>query len=254
MNKVFTIINKSKIKLIAVLLMAIAGIASFEAYENHLNKTATYLPIENITIEGAFKNLKQSDMQNTVKSTLQGGFFTMDIAAIQHALLQLPWVDAVSIRRQWPASLSISVREKQAIAYWGEHQLLSDKGELFTPDSTLFESTIPYLDGPDNLHKTVWLFFKDTNKKIKEFDFMVTRLVLDKRRSWEMQLSNNVVVKLGRENTESRLQRFVKVFNLNNTPKMKNIESIDLRYPNGFAMRMKTTKPDAHQSTLVKEV
>ena len=254
MNKVFMILNKSKNKLMVMLLITIAGISFFEVYENHLKKTATYLPIENITIEGTFKNLKQSDMQNTVKSALHGGFFTVDIAAIQQALLQLPWVDDVSIRRHWPAGLSISVKEKQAIAYWGKHRLLSDKGELFTPDSTLFESTMPYLDGPDNLHKTVWLFFRDANKKIKEFDFMVTRLVLDKRRSWEMRLSNNVVVKLGRENTENRLQRFVKVFNLNNAPKMKNIESIDLRYPNGFAMRMKTTKPDAHQSTLVKEV
>lgn len=254
MHKVFTVLNNNKNKLITLLLMAVAGVAFFEAYENHLNKKTAYLAIENITIEGAFNNLKQSDMQDTVRAALQGGFFTVDIAAIQQALLQLPWVDGVSIRRQWPAGLNISVKEKQAIAYWGKDRLLSDKGELFTPASTSFESNMPYLDGPDNLHKTVWFFLKDTNKKIKEFDVVVKRLTLDKRRSWKIQLSNNVVVKLGRENTESRLQRFVTVFNLDNAPKMKDIESIDLRYPNGFAMRMKSIESDAQQSALVKKV
>jgi cell division protein FtsQ len=83
---------------------------------------------------------------------------------------------------------------------------------------------------------------------------VIKRLVLDERRSWEMQLSNNVIVKLGRENTENRLARFIKVFNLENTLDMKNIESMDLRYPNGFAVRMKTTQIRLRETTLVKEV
>lgn len=253
MNKIFSMISANKNRLgVLLLLMSVAVFVS--EYDWQMVKTKTYLPIEDIKIEGRFENLMQADIQKTVKSVLHGGYFTVDIGAIQHALMGLPWVEEVSVRRQWPAGLNISVTEKQAIARWGENRLISDKGTVFSPDAVLLDTTIPYLDGPDNLHKIVWFFLKDTNKKIKKLDVVVKRLVLDKRRSWEMQLSNNLIVKLGRESTENRLQRFIKVFSLDEAPKMQNIESIDLRYPNGFAMRMKITKPDLRTSTPVKEV
>ena len=254
MNNFFTMIAANKIKLSIVLLMVMVSVVFISRYDEQVEITATYLPIENITIEGKFENLMQMEVQDTVKSVLHGGYFTIDIDVIRQALLKLPWVEDVSIRRQWPAGLNISVTEKQAIAYWGKDRLLSSKGELFSPDTVHHESAMPYLDGPDNLHKTVWLFLTETNKKINKLDVVVKRLVLDKRRSWEMQLSNNVAIKLGREDTETRLRRFIKVFNLDNAPKMQNIESIDLRYPNGFAMRMKTIKINLRKSALVKEV
>lgn len=254
MNKIFTVISVNKNKIAVLLLLVTAGFVFVNELEQLAGKTTTYLPIENIKIEGKFENLMQVKVQNTVKSVLHGGYFTVDIDVIRQAILELPWVEDVSIRRHWPAGLNIAVEEKHAIAYWGEDKLLSDNGELFSPDVISHEAVMPYLEGPENLHKAVWLFLKDANKKINKLDVVVKRLVLDRRRSWEMQLSNNVVVKLGRENTEKRLQRFVKVFNLENAPDMQEIESIDLRYPNGFAMRMKTKKINSRTNTLVKEV
>ena len=253
MSKFVAIVSANKSKLGVVMLMVIAGVVFVSEYDEQIERIETYLPIENIAIEGKFENLVQGEVENTVKSVLHGGYFTVDINGIQQALMRLPWVEEVSIRRQWPAGLNISVIEKQAIAYWGKDRLLSSKGELFLPDSVNHESTMPYLDGPDNLHKSVWVFLQETNQKVKNLDVVVKRLVLDKRRSWEMQLSNNVVIRLGREDTDNRLQRFIKVFNLGNAPKMQHIESIDLRYPNGFAMRMKNTKTVSPKSTLVKK-
>ena len=218
MSDFFTIIIANKIKLGLVLIMVLVGVVFTSKYDGQVETTATYLPIENIKIEGKFENLVQMEVQDTVKSVLHGGYFTVDIDVIRQALMKLPWVEDVSIRRQWPAGLNISVTEKQAIAYWGKDRLLSGKGELFSPDIVNHESVMPHLDGPDNLHKTVWLFLTETNKKIKNLDVVVKRLVLDKRRSWEMQLSNNVAIKLGREDTENRLRRFIKFFNLGNAP------------------------------------
>lgn len=251
--------NSNRNALIVVSILVFSAIVFVSQYYDRSEKTADYLPIENIKIEGKFENLLRSDIKKTVMSVMRGGYFTVDLDAIRNALVELPWVEEASIRKQWPAGLTISVTEKRAIAYWGRSHLLSDKGVLFSPGTASLKSvsnglSMPQLDGPDNLHKNVWVFLKETNAKIKGLDVVIKHLILDKRRSWEMQLSNDVVVKLGRENTDGRLQRFIKVFKLENAPKMQNIESMDLRYPNGFSVRMKTTQPNLSKITLVKEV
>lgn len=217
-------------------------------------EVASYVPIENISIEGKFENLLQSDIKETVQSVMKGGFFTVDIEVIREALLELAWVEDISIRREWPAGLSISVEEKRAIAYWGDDRLLSDRGEVFKPAAISREQSIPRLSGPDSQHRKVWVFLKETNQKVEDLGMKVQRLALDKRRSWEMQFSNGVIVRLGREDTENRMRRFIKVFAMDRAPKMEAIESIDLRYPNGFAVQMKTTEPDLTKDALVKEV
>lgn len=252
-------INSNRNALIVVSIFVFSVIVFVYQYYDQPEKSVDYFPIENIKIEGTFENLSRSDIKKTVMSVARGGYFTVDLNVIRNALVELPWVEEASIRKQWPAGLTITVTEKRAIAFWGKSDLLSDKGELFSPGPVSLKSvsqvlSMPQLDGPDNLHKSVWVFLKDTNKKIKDLDVVIKHLILDKRRSWEMRLSNDVVVKLGRENTDSRLQRFIKVFKLENAPKMQNIESMDLRYPNGFAIRMRTTQPDSRKFTLVKEV
>ena len=68
----------------------------------------------------------------------------------------------------------------------------------------------------------------------------VNKLELDERRSWSMLLSNGVELQLGRNDTERRIERFVKVFSMRNAPNIDDIKYIDLRYPNGFAMKAKT--------------
>ena len=246
-------------KMMTVLLLSIVLTAVLVSGEKLQDDTTTlYLPIEHIEIEGKFENLLQTKIQQAVLNVIDGGYFTVDIDALRMALLDLPWVEDVSIRRRWPAGLSISVTEKKAIAYWGNDQLLSDAGILFKPDQISHELQLPRIDGPEGTHKSVWYFFKESNKKLENLSISIDRLLLDKRRAWQMRLSNDIVVKLGRENTDNRLQRLIKVYATAVAPRMKDglkaIEAIDLRYPNGFAMRMKNTKSDLNRGTLVKEV
>ena len=246
-------------KTMTVFVLSIGLTVVLLSGKNVQDEVATlYLPIEHIEIEGKFENLLQTKIKQAVLDSIDGGYFTVDIDAIRIALLDLPWVEDVSIRRRWPAGLSISVTEKKAIAYWGNNQLLSDAGILFKPDHISHEWPLPRIEGPDGTHKSVWYFFKESNKKLEDLSISIDRLMLDKRRAWQMRLSNDIVVKLGRENTDNRLQRLIKVYAIAVAPRMKDgkkdIEAIDLRYPNGFAMRIKNTKSDLNRGSLVKEV
>ena len=202
-------------------------------------------PVENVRIESTFKNIPLSELRQQVMSVLSGGYFTVDIDAIRNRLLDLPWVEDVSVRRQWPSGLHIRVIEKQAVAFWGRASLLSDRGELFTPVSVDRKQPLPQLDGPEGFHQKVWAFLQKINRDTRPMNIEVNRLVLDERRAWRFNISNNsflknIEIRLGRANIDHRLTRFVHIFS-NKTAKLGDIRFtdlgfIDLRYPNGFAM------------------
>jgi len=70
------------------------------------------------------------------------------------------------------------------------------------------------------------------------------RVVLTARFAWQLRLANGVNIMLGRDAdaAEARLKRFVEVYE--STPKLagRKNEYVDLRYPNGFALRIGDSK------------
>ena len=63
---------------------------------------------------------------------------------------------------------------------------------------------------------------------------------LDARRSWTLQLDDGLVIRLGNKDVQARLTRFFRVY-----PRLQQmatqVREMDLRYPNGFAIRADTT-------------
>ena len=208
------------------------------------------MPIDNVQIEGSFIHLSRSDIRQQLMQGLTGDYFTADIDALRLSLLSLPWVQNASIRRQWPSTLRIRIIEKRPVAYWSDDSLLSDQGELFSPSHIYSEMQIPVIEGPAGLHQKVWGFFVSLQKELSPLGLGVQKLVLDERRSWSMLLSNGVELQLGRNDTEKRIQRFIKVFSMQNAPNIDDIKYIDLRYPNGFAMKSRTVAEEESDAGL----
>ncbi len=221
------------------LLWGVLVIAGWQLYQY---MPAEIMPIDNVKIEGTFVHLSGKEVQLQLKQALTGDYFTADLEAVRTALLSLPWVQDATIRRQWPSTLQIRIIERQAVAYWSDDSLLSDTGELFRPEHIAKEMQIPMINGPEGLHHKVWELFVALHTELSGLGLDVDRLELDERRSWSMLLSNGVELQLGRNETQRRIQRFVRVFSMQNAPKLDDIQYIDLRYPNGFAMKNKTSQ------------
>ena len=239
-RKGFVLPKFGQIKNVMVVAIFVALVTGWQFIKPEFNGL---MPIENVRIESAFKNLPLIALRQQVLSVLSGGYFTVDIDAIRNRLLELPWVEDVSVRRQWPSGLHIRVVEKRAVAFWGKESLLSDRGELFMPVSVDRDQQLPQLEGPEGFHQKVWAFLQEINRNIKSMDVEVKRLALDERRAWELNISNNnfnkdIEIRLGRTNIEHRLARFVHIFS-NSTAELGEIGFIDLRYPNGFAIRLR---------------
>ena len=197
------------------------------------------IAIANVQIEGSFVHLSQADVQEAIGQTLEGGFFSTDIDQVRTVLLSLPWVQDASIRRQWPSSVKIRVVEKTPVAYWSDDALLSDRGEVFKPEQIDRNMKLPQINGPDGLQYKVWSFLVKLDEQLSDIGIEVKSLALDQRRSWSMVLSNGVELQLGRHDAEKRINRFIKVFAMKNAIDINKIEYVDLRYPNGFAVRNK---------------
>ena len=66
---------------------------------------------------------------------------------------------------------------------------------------------------------------------------MRVRVVLTQRHAWQLKLGNGMHIMLGRDAdlAEERLRRFVDAYP---SVRKKQHEYVDLRYPNGFALRV----------------
>ena len=213
-------------------------------------------PIEKVEIEGEFENISHDVFRDEVIAVIDSGYFSLNLDAMRTTLMSLPWVDDVSVRRQWPSSLHIKVTEKRAVAYWNDDALISDRGDVFKPEVIHHQLSLPKLSGPEGLHNKMWKFLTVINKDFASMGFEVVDLNLDGRRAWSLYFlpgsdAEKIEIKLGRDHADNRLARFVRVFSSVDKFNLRNATVIDLRYPNGFAMKIKNNIATEH--VLVRE-
>jgi len=231
------------------------------------------LPVENIEVTGDFQFLDKSKITAMLKQDLSGGFFTVDLAGLRDSLLLQPWIKEVSLRRKWPASINVFIKEKTPVAYWNKDAYISESGDVFKPEVRINDLMLPALSGPVGHHGDVWKFMNELYSEMALQEYQVIRLELDDRRAWQMLIDsdvsyftagtkkdtgNGIIVKLGRFETEKRLQRFVRILPLltagtevteshsgnqvGSIDSVKKVDVIDMRYPNGFAVQLSSRR------------
>ena len=158
----------------------------------------------------------------------------------------VPWVRRAVVQREFPNRLKVTLSEHQAVAWWGsagEDTLVNTQGEVFqaNPDS-LDNDALVELAGPDDQAPQVLALYRDLSSVFGRIDLDIKRLELTPRGSWRVRLSNHAQIELGRgEASElmARAAQFVATVGQVTTRYQRDIESADLRYPNGYAVRMK---------------
>ncbi len=213
-----------------LLLFAIGG-----AVGAHWLQDPETLPMRHVQVQGEFRFVDEQELTQRVSEHLYGGFFSVDVDAVRAAAQELAWVDHVSVRRIWPDTLRLIVREQQPAARWGETGLLNTRGELFHPPAATVPAGLPLLAGPDELRERVMQQYLKARELLALIDRQPRHLELDARRAWHLELDNGVQVDLGREDAEPRLLRFVRAY-----PALARgqvaIERVDMRYSNGFSV------------------
>ena len=193
-------------------------------------------PLHAVVVEGAFQRLSPLQLEAAMKPALDAGFLSVDLVEVRRRLVALPWVDSVQVRRQWPHSLEVTVLEQVAAARWGRAGLLNMRGELFVSDARHVPAELPRLSGPEETEVRVAARYLGMRDPLLAAGLRIRELHLDARGAWRIQLDNGLEVRLGRRDTELRLQRFVALVTPLVTDRFAEVVYVDMRYSSGFAI------------------
>ncbi len=197
-------------------------------------------PIQRVAVLGRFQRVSPMDVEQAVKQRVRGaGLVSIDLADVQRAIEKLPWVDTASVQRAWPRGLQVVVVEQVAAARWGANGILNSRGELFASESRHIPRELPRLAGPSGSEQQVAQRYFAIQGRLVEAGMRITALQLDARGAWRIDLDNGVQVRLGRRQVDERFERFVAAALRLVTQRAVDIDYVDMRYTNGFAVGWK---------------
>ncbi len=191
-------------------------------------------PLRQVVVNGQLNHLTREQVQYVVSRTLKGNFFTLDLDQARLAFEKLPWVRSATVRRRWPDRLEVVLEEHEALARWGNMALVDTKGELFQAASN---KPLPVFIGEAGDEGEIARHYLTFKEELEPLKLALAQIVLSPRRAWEVRLNNGLVIELGREQPDARLAKFVAVYDQTIAKIPGTVRYVDLRYPNGFAVR-----------------
>lgn len=197
-------------------------------------------PLRQVRIKGELRNLAEVDLQPVAGEFLGQNFFIANLDALYAALAANPWVEEVTVRRWWPDTVEIALRERVAFGYWGaEEEMVDVNGRRFRPVTVRQTGPWPRLAGPDGHEKTLIRVYQEARALLDPVGLKLVKLTQDERRAWWLTFDNGLEVSVGRERFEERLRRLARVYPRVLAVQIDRISVVDLRYVNGFAVRWK---------------
>lgn len=203
------------------------------------------LPVRQVVFAQELPHTRRAELEESLPAALRGNFFSLNLEVVRGELEKLPWVRKVELRRVWPARLEVKVEEHRPAARWGEGrgELVNTFGEVFAatpPEDEL--GALPLLYGPSGTAPEVLKRYGELVGSFQPLGQRPVQVTLSPRLAWQLKLDNGMLVEMGREQPKSpvgvRLQRFIEVYPELVAKRAARTSVVDLRYPNGFAMRV----------------
>lgn len=199
---------------------------------------ADYFPIKTVKVFGV-NRVDREEIQELIMPLVNRGFFAINVDYIRDRLLQMPWVSTIFVRRTWPDQIVITVVEKKPIAHWNDKSLLSEGGELFAPKQETYPENLPKFVGPEGQQLMMLDYFYQINRLLLPLRAKIDYLELTPYLTWKLTLDNGINLQIGHKDILTRLDHFVRVYPKIVGTRAADVDYIDLRYPNGLAIRWK---------------
>jgi len=225
--------------------------------------------IEQVEVRGQFEHVNGEQVKQVVEQSLSGNYFSASLEQLEQKIGEMAWVYAAAVRRQWPSTLVVDIEEVQPIAEWGDDQWLNASGALVKREP--WTQPLPILHGPETMQEDVWLAFQEWHGMFAAHGLSLDRLELDERELWYLTLSltalamnRNSLTSLEEEevvptaevtmivdnsDASARIKRLIDALNSQLIAEFPGMRSIDLRYPNGFAINWISESPDNQKLT-----
>ena len=206
----------------------------------------SFFNLSAIQVGGELMHNNAATLRANVAPRLAGNFITADLASTRAAFEAVPWVRRAVVQRQFPNRLKVMLHEHKAVAYWGsdgDARLVNNAGEVFEANAGDVEAEdLPLLNGPAGQAPMVLQAWRGLSPLFEEMDVVLEQLQLSGQGGWRAQLDSGAVIELGHGSLaelQPRLRRFIATVTQVSSRFGRDLESADLRYGNGYALRLR---------------
>jgi len=241
--------NPRRLNTAANFLIGLAALL-FAATALQLLLRSPLFPLKEIVLRVELKNADRGEIANALDG-VGGNFFAIDLAAVRSRLERVAWVRRVDARRIWPDRIEVGLEEHVAFARWGDSGLVNSFGEPFAARmDAAAQARLPLFAGPAGTEGELARRYRLFVELLAPIGMVpehgvITSIALTPRHAWQLWTAGGLELELGRdgaEPVEQRLARFVAAYpeSLARLPQvaMEARRHVDLRYPNGFALRV----------------
>ena len=197
-------------------------------------------PLTRLQIIGQLHHVSSSDVRLAVLPYAQAGFFAVDLDQAQQVVVALPWVKNAQVSKHWPNRLDVFLEEYRPFARWGQSRLLSENGQIFSVSANTQDLSLPLFKSADSNVGDLVDVYNEACKLFAPVHLTITQLEKNERGDWFLTLSNGILIVIGRDAVVSRLRRFSLALPRLFVMHSEGINTADLRYPDGFALRFNT--------------
>jgi cell division protein FtsQ len=195
--------------------------------------------LREVRIVGEAHHITRLQVEAIVQKEVSGTFFTLNLPRLRNGFEKLPWVREVTLRRRWPARLEVVVVEHVALARWGTTALVNVQGEVF---QAAYDGKLPTFIGPDGTSKEIAIQYDFFRRQLAAIGARPEVVQMTPRRAWQVKIEGGPTLQLGRESIEARLARYLAVHDRTVGTLNRRISYVDLRYADGFAVRIPELK------------
>ncbi len=212
--------KSKKVLLYFFLIIIFSSINNFSLNEIEFPK------IKKINISGFEDEDHKILLNNIKKLNLENIFFnTSEITKIIDANML---IENYEIFKKYPSTLDIKIKETTFLAKInldGQLFLIGSNGKFIKKN--ISNENLPYIFGKLEINE--FLKFKKILDNSKILYDQIKALYFYKSKRWDIELKNNIIIKLSKEETKESLDNALQILNENS---LSNIKTIDARVIN----------------------
>lgn len=222
-----------------ILVVFVVGFVTISSIQNK--------PAEPVVIDDDNLSLAEVQTLASVLSSIgQVQFFSADLGQIHDEVAKLSWVESVNVSRDWYRGVMVSVVPRKAVANFGSKQMMDANGVVFAPvdKSQLMNAHLVTLYGNQDNAADIMIQMSRINQWFMPLGIWVKELSLTPRQTWIIRFNNGFRVIVDSQNTEQKLYELPKTLFWHYKDKLNQMQSVDLRYKNGFVIAWKSQASD----------
>tara|TARA_Y100001970_G_C13983850_1_gene724634 strand:+ start:137 stop:808 length:672 start_codon:yes stop_codon:yes gene_type:complete len=183
--------------------------------------------VKNINISG-LDNLNNKIILKKIQNLNLENIFFLNRSKIRQIIESNSLVEEYKILKKYPSTINIEIQKTIFLAKINQNDkifIIGSNGKLSKNETSI--KNLPYIFGNPEISE--FLNFKRIIDESKISYNGIKNLYFFKSKRWDIELKNNILIKLSKNNLKASLDN---VFEFMNEPKFSNVKVIDARIKN----------------------